>query len=105
MATRIERTSVDVRGESAAAQERSDRADAGRRRRHERRGKLRLSISQRTIMRLYRKSTTKKRRARRFLPFFLRALRFFVVDFRKREILGGIFSLGISILLTLMHLL
>jgi hypothetical protein len=27
------------------------------------------------------KSTTKKRRARRFLFFFLRALRFFVVDF------------------------
>jgi hypothetical protein len=27
------------------------------------------------------RSTTKKRRARRFSPFFLRALRFFVVDF------------------------
>src|SRR5262245_27125131 len=51
MAARIERASMDVRGESASAQERSDRAYAGRRRRHERRGKLRLSTGRRIVMR------------------------------------------------------
>jgi hypothetical protein len=32
-----------------------------------------------------RKSTTKKRRTRRFILFFLRVLRFFVVDFLGRK--------------------
>src|SRR5262249_40741937 len=35
------------------------------------------------IVRLLRKSTTKKRRARRFFLVFLRVLRFFVVDFHS----------------------